>query len=68
MVEPSTIICQGWLMEQRTTRAGGCLMAAAILAGTVIGIAIGEPSLGVIGGAITAGLLALILWAVDRRR
>ena len=55
-------------MEQRTRRAGGCLMAAAILAGTVIGIAIGEPSLGVIGGAIAAGLLALILWAVDRRR
>lgn len=50
-----------------TPRAGGCLMAAALLGGAIAGIALGEPSVGVIGGAVVAVGLGIIVWLIDRR-
>lgn len=54
-------------MTKRTPRAGGSLMAAALLVGTVAGVAIGQPSAGVIGGAAAAVALGLLVWLLDRR-
>jgi hypothetical protein len=55
-------------MARQTTRAGGFLLAAAILGGTILGVAMGEPSKGMIAGAIGGVLVALMIWQSDRRR
>ena len=48
-------------------RAGGALLAFAILAGVVAGVWLGQPSLGFLGG-LGAGLALLaIVWLLDRR-
>jgi hypothetical protein len=49
-------------------RAGGFLLAASILVGTAIGIALRQPTLGVLGGTALGLILALLLWLLDRRR
>jgi hypothetical protein len=48
-------------------RAAGALLAFAILAGAVIGVALGQPTLGVLGGAAAGSAVALLLWLRDRR-
>lgn len=55
-------------MTNPPTRAGGCLMAAAILAGALIGLWAGEPSIGLVAGAGAAVLIGLWVWVSDRRR
>lgn len=48
-------------------RAGGSILAAAIIAGAVGGVIVGQPSIGFLVGA-AVGLLALgLIWLVDRR-
>jgi hypothetical protein len=49
-------------------RAGGFLIAASILVGTAIGIVLGQPSIGILGGAGFGTVLALLLWLRDRAR
>jgi len=49
-------------------RAGGALLAAAILIGVVAGIFLRQPSIGFLAG-LGAGLLLLgVVWLSDRRR
>ena len=48
-------------------RAGGFILAMAILGGAVIGILMGEPSAGVVGGAALGTVIAIALWWRDRR-
>lgn len=49
-------------------RAGGALLAAAILIGVVAGIVLRQPSIGFLAG-LGAGLLLLgAVWLADRRR
>lgn len=49
-------------------RAGGFLLAAAILVGTTAGSVLGQPSIGFLTG-LAIGLLALAgTWLADRRR
>ena len=55
-------------MTGSSSKAGGCLLVAAILAGAGIGIARGEPSAGALIGTAVGAALALIVWLVDRRR
>lgn len=51
----------------RPTRAGGFLLALAILVGVVAGSLLGQPSIGFLGG-LGIGLAALgLLWLADRR-
>lgn len=50
------------------TQAGGFILAASILAGTVAGLIAGQSSIGFLAGAAAGVLLALIVWAVDRKR
>jgi len=52
----------------QTMRAGGSIIAAAILAGAVGGIIVGQPSIGFLAGAATGVLVAILLWLRDRRR
>jgi hypothetical protein len=48
-------------------RAGGFPIALSTLVGTVAGVALGQPSIGVLGGAGFGIGLALLLWLRDRK-
>ena len=48
-------------------QAGGFLIAASTLIGTGIGVAFGQPSIGVLAGAGFGSGLALLVWLKDRR-
>jgi F0F1-type ATP synthase assembly protein I len=48
-------------------RAGGALLAASIIGGTIVGVIIGQPSAGIVGGTGVGLFLLLILWLVGRR-
>jgi hypothetical protein len=52
----------------RITQAGGFILAASIIAGTVGGVIVGQSSVGFLVGAAAGVLLALLVWLVDRRR
>ena len=49
-------------------RAAGCFIAGAVIAGALLGVYLGQPSIGVIAGAGSGIALALVLWLFDRRR
>ena len=57
-------------MESRSeyAQAGGSILAISIIAGTVAGIIVGEPSIGFLIGTAAGGLLAFLFWLNDRRR
>jgi len=52
---------------RRFPRAGGALLAAAILIGVLGGALAGEPSLGFLAGLAAGILMILALWLLDRR-
>jgi hypothetical protein len=52
----------------RVRQAGGFILAASILAGTVGGVVVGQSSIGFLVGVAAGALLALLVWAIDRRR
>ncbi len=54
--------------SQPPARAGGFIIAAAILIGTVGGGFLGQPSIGFLAGTAAGILAALALWLRDRRR
>ncbi|MBX3562572.1 MAG: hypothetical protein KF780_12270 [Sphingomonas sp.] len=54
--------------SDKTPRAGGALIAAAILVGAVVGIIYRQASLGVVAGLAAGIALALLVWLVDKRR
>lgn len=53
--------------DRQSSRAGGFLIALSTLAGTAIGVAVGQPSLGILAGTGIGAGLALLLWLRDRR-
>ncbi len=54
--------------SQPPARAGGFIIAAAILVGTVGGGMMGQPSIGFLAGAAAGILVAMTIWLRDRRR
>ena len=52
---------------KRNSRAGGAIIALAILAGAVGGIVAGQPSIGFLAGAALGVAIALLIWLRDRR-
>lgn len=48
--------------------AGGCLLAGAILAGAVAGLAFREPSIGLLAGLGAGIVLLALVWLIDFRR
>lgn len=55
-------------MVQPNPLAGGCFLTLFILCGFVVGLAIGNPMKGVLGGTAIGAALATGLWLLDRRR
>ena len=54
--------------KSRFTQAGGSILAVSIVAGTIAGVIVRQPSVGFLVG-IGAGLLLLALfWLQERRR
>lgn len=52
-------------MERDSPRlAGGIFLAIGPLAGVLVGVALGEPSIGLLAGLGIGILLALLLWIV----
>ena len=54
--------------DARPLHAGGFIIFLGFLIGTAVGIAVGEPSHGVIIGVACASALALLLYLVRRDR
>lgn len=61
-------ICHSRAMSTPTTHAGGLFLMASIVIGTIWGVAAGVPMVGVLRGTGIGIVLALLVWAVDRRR
>jgi hypothetical protein len=55
-------------MDARTTKAGGCFLTLGILGGVVAGLFSGNLMQGVLIGTAAGVGLALLIWALDRRR
>jgi len=61
-------VCHGRLMAKPSPMAGGFFWMAAILVGTVWGVAAGNPMKGILIGTGTGALMAAAIWLLDRRR
>ncbi|HYE28213.1 MAG TPA: hypothetical protein VEA61_08260 [Allosphingosinicella sp.] len=57
-------------MSERTrySQAAGSMLAISIIAGTVAGVIVGQPSIGFLAGLGAGVLLALLFWLNERRR
>ena len=51
-----------------SAQAGGSLLAISIIAGTVVGVVLREPSMGFLIGTALGLLLLGLIWVRDRRR
>ena len=61
-------LCHWPRMARRTPMAGGFFLMAAIIAGAVSGIAIGNPMKGILIGTGIGIAIAVATWVIDRRR
>jgi hypothetical protein len=52
----------------RNSQAGGFVLAACIIGGTVAGAILHQPSLGFVIGLGAGILLAVVIWLIDRSR
>lgn len=53
---------------KRPSMAGGFLLAVSIMAGTIIGGLLGQPSLGLLMGTAIGIAIGAAIWLVDRKR
>ena len=56
------------MSKGRYTQAGGSILAISIIAGTVAGVIVRQPSIGFLVGAAAGILLAFLFWRLDQRR
>lgn len=49
-------------------RAAGGVLALCILGGAGVGVALGQSTIGLLGGFAIGGLIALLFWLNDRKR
>lgn len=61
-------LCHGALMPKPDPRAGGCFFAILILGGFLAGMSLGNPLAGTLWGFAAGALIALLVWAGDRRK
>lgn len=54
--------------EKQAPKAGGALIAIFTLVGAGIGVAFGQPSMGLVGGVGFGSGLAILIWLKDRKR
>ena len=63
------LICQvGGMNERRFTAAGGIFLFLGPIIGALVGISRDEPILGMLYGFGIGAALALLVWAIDRRK
>ena len=48
--------------------AGGFFIFAGLIVGSIIGIIYNEPSMGMVGGMASGGIIATVVWLLDRRK
>jgi hypothetical protein len=48
--------------------AGGFFIFAGLIIGSIIGIIYDQPSIGMVGGMATGGIIAVAIWLRDRHR
>ena len=53
---------------ERAKKAGGFLLAVSIIAGTIAGGMVREPSIGLLIGTAVGILLLIVVWLADRKR
>jgi UDP-N-acetylmuramyl pentapeptide phosphotransferase/UDP-N-acetylglucosamine-1-phosphate transferase len=49
-------------------QAGGFFIFIGLVAGSVLGIAYDEPSVGMVGGFVVGAAMALVTWLIDRKK
>lgn len=49
-------------------RGGGCLIAAGVLLGPIVGMLAGEPSVGLVAGLALGVAGAAVMFVIDRRQ
>lgn len=49
------------------SRAGGCLLAFSVVAGALVGVVLGQPSVGVLAGAGVGLVLVIAVFLGERR-
>ena len=54
-------------MARRNARAGGIFLTIGILAGFGVGVAAGDPMMGILVGTGLGAVAALLVWLLDRR-
>ena len=54
--------------QSNAPAAGGCLLAAGIIGGAIIGVIVNQPSAGIVLGGVAGVVVATILFLIDRRR
>jgi hypothetical protein len=48
--------------------AGGFFIFVGLIIGSIIGVIYDQPSIGMVGGMTTGGIIATIIWLLDRRK
>ena len=51
-----------------TPRGGGCLIAAGLILGPVVGLMLGQVSAGLVAGGVLGVIAAIVMTLADRRR
>ena len=51
----------------KLARSGGCLLAFALLAGTFVGMVLGQPSIGFLAGSALGLILVITIFLLDRK-
>jgi hypothetical protein len=67
-IGPPAAIRRAMDRRGRYTQAGGSILAISIIAGTVAGVIVGQPSIGFLVGAAAGLLLLSLFWLHERRR
>lgn len=52
--------------DQRSKSAGGFLLAMSLMVGTIVGLLLGQPSIGLLAGLAAGSAVALFLWVKGR--
>ncbi|WP_426165585.1 hypothetical protein [Sandarakinorhabdus sp. DWP1-3-1] len=54
--------------SRRPVQGGGCLIAAGLIIGPIVGMLFGETSMGLVGGLVLGVIGAIAVAVIDRRR